>query len=197
MLPPAETRGAPRASHQRGFTLLEVMVAIAILGISLLALLGLHHSSLQSVIRSQDTTQAVMLAQALMTEAELERFPPVGNSSGNFDNMFPGLYRNFQWQRQVMQAPTFPDVRIVKVLVLYGAGLHRTFALTEYLHEPSIEESENGGPAGQGGTVGSGQGGGVGGGQGGGFSPGQGGGQFGGNPNNPGTPGGRRRGRRR
>jgi type II secretion system protein I len=129
-----------------GFTLLEVMVAIAILGVALLALLGLHHQSLESVIRSQDTTQAVMLGQALMSEAELERFPPVGTNSGTFDKLFPGRYRNFSWQRLVTQSPIFPDIRIVKVLVLYGAGQRRQFTLTEYLHEPSVESPSGGAP---------------------------------------------------
>ena len=54
----------------RAFTLLEVMVAMAILGIALLGLLGLHHQSMVSVIRAQQTTRAAMLAQAVMTEAE-------------------------------------------------------------------------------------------------------------------------------
>ena len=54
--------------NSRGFTLVEVMVAIAILGIAMLGLLGLHHQSLQSVIRAQDTTRAAMLAQAVMTQ---------------------------------------------------------------------------------------------------------------------------------
>ncbi len=128
-----------------GFTLLEVMVAIGILGIALLALLGLHHQSLESVIRAQDTTRAVMLAQALMTEAELERFPPVGNTAGTFENMFPGRYRNFQWQRQVTQSPMFQDLRIVKVRVLYGPGRRRSFMLTEYLHAPTALEPGAGG----------------------------------------------------
>ncbi len=151
------SRGAQHGRIARpGFTLLEVMVAIAILGIALLALLGLHHQSLQSVIRAQDTTQAVMLAQALMTETELERFPPVGNTAGNFENMFPGLYRNFQWQRQVTQSPMFPDVRVVKVLIQYGPARRRSFVLTEYLHLPTAQEPDAG--QGGGGTAQGGQG---------------------------------------
>jgi general secretion pathway protein I len=131
--------GGPAA--RRGFTLLEVMVAIGILGIALLALLGLHHQSLESVIRSQDTTRAVMLAQALMTEAELERFPPVGNTGGGFDNMFPGRYQNFRWQRQVTQSPMFSDIRVVKIIIFYGPRQSRSFKLAEYLHQPMPEET--------------------------------------------------------
>jgi general secretion pathway protein I len=119
-----------------GFTLLEVMVAIAILGTALVSLLGLHHQSLQSVIRAQDMTRASMLAQAVMTEAELERFPDLGKTTGDFQASFPGQFRDFQWERTVEASGNFPDVREVKILVRYGPNLGGSFALVEFLHSP-------------------------------------------------------------
>ena len=124
-------------SHRaRGFTLLEVMIAIAILGIALLGLLGLHHQSLQSVIRAQQSTRASMLAQAVMTEAELERYPDLGRSSGDFESSFPGEFPDFRWERVVAASGMFPDVRKVKVVVRYGPKLMQSFELIEYLHSP-------------------------------------------------------------
>ena len=120
----------------RGFTLLEVMIAIAILGIALLGLLGLHHQSLQSVIRAQQSTRASMLAQAVMTEAELERYPDLGRSNGDFESSFPGEFPDFRWEREVAASGMFPDVRKVKVVVRYGPKLMQSFALIEYLHSP-------------------------------------------------------------
>src|SRR5258707_14523551 len=84
-----------------GFTLLEVMVAIAILGIALLGLLGLQHQSMQSVIRAQQSTRASMLAQAVMTETELERYPDLGRSNGDFESSFPGEFKDFRCEREV------------------------------------------------------------------------------------------------
>ena len=95
----------------RAFTLLEVMVAMAILGIALLGLLGLHHQSMVSVIRAQQTTRAAMLAQAVMTEAELERFPDLGMTSGDFQAAFPNEFPDFRWARNVVESGMFPDVR--------------------------------------------------------------------------------------
>jgi general secretion pathway protein I len=128
--------GIKRRGFGDGFTLLEVMVAIAILGTALVSLLSLHHQSMQSVIRAQDMTRASMLAQAVMTEAELERFPDLGRSSGNFQSSFPGQFQDFRWERLVEASANFPDVREVKILVRYGPGQSRSFALVEFLHSP-------------------------------------------------------------
>jgi type II secretion system protein I len=123
-------------SYARAFTLLEVMVAIAILGIALLGLLGLQHQSMQSVIRAQQSTRASMLAQAVMTEAELERFPDLGLTHGDFEGSFPGEFPDFRWQRDVEDSGMFPDVRKVRVLIQYGPKLTQSFALVEFLHSP-------------------------------------------------------------
>lgn len=126
----------PLNRRARGFTLLEVMVAMAILGIALLGLLGLQHQSMQSVIRAQQSTRASMLAQAVMTEAEIERFPDLGRTTGDFQSAFPGEFPDFRWEREVDPSAKFPDVRVVKVLIRYGPTLSQNFELVEYLHSP-------------------------------------------------------------
>lgn len=118
------------------------MVAIAILGIALMGLLGLQHQSMQSVIRAQQSTRASMLAQAVMTEAELERYPDLGRTSGDFESSFPGEFPDFRWEREVAESGTFPDVRVVKVLIRYGPTLSQNFALIEYLHNPIPPDQE-------------------------------------------------------
>ncbi len=119
-----------------GFTLLEVMIAIAIIGIAATALLSLHHSNLQSVIKAQNLTRAAMLAQGLMSQAELERFPPPGRNHGDFAQLYPGAYRNFRWEREVVQSPLFPDIERVRVSVYYGPRFRERFTLTEFLRNP-------------------------------------------------------------
>jgi type II secretion system protein I len=131
------------ARRARAFTLLEVMIAIAILGIGLVGLLGLHHQSMQSVIRAQEETRASMLAQTVMTEAELERYPDLGRITGNFQAAFPGKFPDFRWEREVDASGTFPDVRKVTVLISYGPRLSQHFVLVEFLHSP-IPPDQNG-----------------------------------------------------
>jgi general secretion pathway protein I len=134
-----------------GFTLLEVMIAIAFIGIALIALLALHHSDMQAVIRAQDLTRAAMLGQSLMSEAELERFPAPGSSHGDFSQIYPGEFPNFRWTRTVQPSPVFPDITRVRVSVFYGPGFKRSLSLTEFMHNPTLPVPPGlGGPGGTG-----------------------------------------------
>ncbi len=132
----AAAAGKAARAARAGFTLIEVLIAIAVLGIALLALLSLEHQDLQSVIRAQEISRAAMLAQALMTQAELERLPPLGTTSGNFDQLYPGQYPNFRWARSVEPSSVFPDLRKVEIHVIYGPHLGRNYAVVEFLHSP-------------------------------------------------------------
>jgi type II secretory pathway pseudopilin PulG len=121
----------------RAFTLLEVMIAVAFIGIAMLALLSLHQNNLASVILAQDLTRASMLAQQLMSTAEVARFPEPGRTHGDFNRDYPGQFNNFRWEREVNVIPQFPDMCRVRISVLYGHGFRRRFDLVEYMHNPN------------------------------------------------------------
>jgi type II secretion system protein I len=126
-----------RTSFAAAFTLLEVMIAVAFVGIALIALLSLHQSDMQSVIRAQELSRAAMLAQTVMTQAEMERFPPPGDTNGDFSSLYRGRFRNFRWQRSVTQSPLFPSVCRVEIRVLYGHRYRNRFDLVEFMHNPA------------------------------------------------------------
>ena len=75
-----------------GFTLFEVLVAVAVVAIALVTFMGLHLHSLDDTIRAQDLTTAVLLAQAKL--AAMGEFPDTGEATGKFEG--PELER-FQW----------------------------------------------------------------------------------------------------
>jgi general secretion pathway protein I len=92
-----------RVKHQAhiraaGFTLLEVLIAVAIVAIALVTFMGLHLRSLDATIRAQDLTTAVLLAQAKM--ATMGEFPDTGEEQGKFEG--PELER-FQWATAVTE----------------------------------------------------------------------------------------------
>jgi general secretion pathway protein I len=129
--------GAASWNAGRGFTLLEVMIAVAFIGIAMLALLSLHRSNLESVIRAQDLTRASMLAQQIMSTAEVDRFPTPGQTRGDFSRDYPGVLNNFRWERDVAVIPQFPDICRVRVSIMYGHDYDRRFDLVEFMHNPT------------------------------------------------------------
>src|SRR5262249_48090530 len=85
-------------THAAGFTLLEVLVAVAIVAIVLVTFMGLHLRSLDATIRAQDLSTAVLLAQGKM--ATMGEFPETGEEQGRFEG--PELAR-FQWVTAVTE----------------------------------------------------------------------------------------------
>ena len=106
-------RADPRTA---GFTLLEVLVAVAVLGFALVSLLGLHVRNIDLIDRDQRVTEATLLARGLMAEVEAERFPDLGLSEGDFELDYPDRYPDLRWEREVTPGPV-PLIREVRVRV--------------------------------------------------------------------------------
>jgi len=86
--------------RQGGFTLLEVMVAVAIIAIALTALLGSHSQSISLAGEAKFYTTASLLAQRKMAELELTGFDDLVSDRGDFGEEFPG----YRWEVKVDQA---------------------------------------------------------------------------------------------
>jgi general secretion pathway protein I len=109
----ASARAPGRAA---GFTLLEVLVAVAVLGLALVSLLGLHVRNIDLIGRDQRVTEATLLARALMTGIATAPFPELGASAGDFELDYPDRYPDVRWEQEVLTTP-FPGLREVRVRV--------------------------------------------------------------------------------
>jgi general secretion pathway protein I len=108
-----------KAAGQRAFTLLEIMVAMAIIGIALIALLSLGNRSIAIHSRLQHLTQATLLAQQKMAESELEARRVGGAKLADDDGVFAEPFSNYRWRITISGTP-LPAVQMVTVTVLWG-----------------------------------------------------------------------------
>lgn len=106
------------ASSRAGFTFLELLVALAILGSAFLVLLTAHTAALRQEARARRLMTAGLLARQVLTDTEVNGFPELGGDDGDFGEEFP----EYKWARTVL-TPSLPlpvtsvDVREVHIQV--------------------------------------------------------------------------------
>jgi general secretion pathway protein I len=105
-------------SQRSGFTLLEIMIALAIVSIAMVSLLALANRSIGVHDRLQRITAATLLAQGKMAETELSARH--GALEGvEVQGEFSDPYAAYRWQITYADTP-LPSVQMVTVKVLWG-----------------------------------------------------------------------------
>jgi general secretion pathway protein I len=98
-----------RNSAERGFTLIEIMVALAVFSLAVLALVRLEGATVRGAGLIDETTAAQMVARNVALDALTEAQPPApGRSNGTEVNGG----RTWQWTRQVSSTGEATVVRI-------------------------------------------------------------------------------------
>jgi general secretion pathway protein I len=113
---------ALRTSNLKGFTLLEVMVAVAILGMVLVTLLGVKNRSMQDVVLADRITTATLLAKSKMIETLATT---VTNTVFEDEGEFPEEeFKDYTWKQSISKIEPLVNVKIteVRVAVLWKEG---------------------------------------------------------------------------
>lgn len=115
-------RGATRAP--RAFTLLEVMVAIAILAFALVSVSQIVAASLRSQVLARDLEVATLLARGKMAELtekyEREGFPlGGGGDDGSFED---DGHPEVRWETTLIEPPSTLDGKALASLFMGGTG---------------------------------------------------------------------------
>jgi general secretion pathway protein I len=114
---------------RRGFTLMEVMIAMAILAISLVAVYQSQSQSLSMALDSRFLTTASLLAQGRM--AEIDAASPLQLTSGNGD--FGEAFPDYKWEMAVSNVEEIPLLKRISLTVTHGRMIRRnTYRLTFY-----------------------------------------------------------------
>lgn len=100
-----------------GFTLLEVLVSLAILSATLVLAYRVVTGALAAESRSERWTECALLAETLFREAT-EKFPEVQQTEGGF----PAPRNAFSWKQTVTQSALYADARIVEISVTWKSG---------------------------------------------------------------------------
>ena len=74
--------------QSKGFSLLEVMIALAILGMALVAIFQLFSLSLRSTRNAEDYTKAIFYARSMMDEAFIFVDPSGESTSEEYENRY-------------------------------------------------------------------------------------------------------------
>jgi type II secretion system protein I len=114
-----------RSVPPKGFTLLEVLVSLAILSATLVMAYRVTSGAIAASDRSEAQTVASLLGEEKFREAT-EKFPSIQETDGKF----PDPHEGYAWTLAVRQA-VHPDAREVHVSVSWEIdGVTQTFTLS-------------------------------------------------------------------
>ena len=130
-------RYALKASSQTsdgriGFTLVEVLVALGLLGITMVAVFNVLRTCATAAHHARMLTQSVLLAERLMTETRLQENPAFENHEGS-----EGFY---SWMVRVSPTPV-EDLGAVHVQVMWSEqGRAQQYDLVSLMNMKSFGE---------------------------------------------------------
>jgi general secretion pathway protein I len=102
---------------EKGFTLLEVMVALAILSVALVVLFSQQATSISRGNEARITTKAALLAQERMAGLLAEERLSMGTEEGEVNDSIPP----FKWRQQVEES-SVEGMKRLSVIILWKEG---------------------------------------------------------------------------
>ncbi|HBO46087.1 MAG TPA: hypothetical protein DD670_19620 [Planctomycetaceae bacterium] len=132
-------------SPRRGFTLFEVLLALAIAGSAMAVIAQVVWSGMDNARITQDLVQAELLAQSLMAELLSGIRPLESSDNGSFEEEADGLDEPERWTYSVVVTPLESE-SLVSVVVTVRADPDKPrpveYSLCQWVLIPSTEEAE-------------------------------------------------------
>ncbi|HUH56410.1 MAG TPA: prepilin-type N-terminal cleavage/methylation domain-containing protein [Rhodanobacter sp.] len=132
-----------RATRANGFTLLEVLAAIALLGIAFAILMQVAGGAIGLTSQAADASAAAMWARSKLDSAyAVEPLQP-GHSAGRFDRKFRWQLDVTPWHAPAADDPTPLQLYQLDLQVSWGAAAHPHTANFRTLRLLSADRSTN------------------------------------------------------
>lgn len=128
-------RSASRLRSTDGFTLLESVVALLILGLALTPLLGSVTAGVRAQDRLEGSQEAVSLAEAKMAELALVPVDSIPLYLEPRTGWFPAPFGRYRWRALLRPEPQSPALVRGAVLVEWKNG---SYSLETFFHRPEM-----------------------------------------------------------
>jgi general secretion pathway protein I len=116
-----------RRSAEHGFTLLEMLVALAVFSLAALALIRLQSVTVRTAADLSERTMAQVVAHNLMVELATDARPPaMGDSEGEVENGG----KAWHWARHVA---ALDDRRLIRVDLVVEGGVGQSPAALSFV----------------------------------------------------------------
>jgi len=115
----------------RGFTLIEVLVAVVILAVGIVGIGRSYVISVGALGIGRESTEALCLLKQKISEIELTAIEAGGIDTGYSSGSFEGEYSDYEWEAQVTSVYTKLNEVDLKVR---KRGSRRVFTLATYLY---------------------------------------------------------------
>lgn len=129
-----------KADDQNGFTLIEIVVALAILSLALPALLHSFTEAAKGQALAENRTTALYLLKFRLAAIEAEGYPDIGEEDGEF-----GEDSRFRWQSDVQEVESeeIEGLRLVTVTVTWQErGEERVISTSTYLADRQMPQQQ-------------------------------------------------------
>ena len=125
---------------ENGFTLVEILVTLAILAAVLPALLNAFASAARNQALSDNSTTALYLLKFQMAQIEMEGFPDVGEASGEF-----GENSRYRWDSVIedVESEEIENVRRIQVTVTWiHKSRERSMSMTTFVADRQKSQTQ-------------------------------------------------------
>ncbi len=126
--------GLAEAMSEKGFTLLEVLVALSVIAIAMISVIRLQSQTIGMSEAVKFYSVAPFLAQAKITDALMDPQAYRGGASGGFGEDHPG----FSWQVEINENEPEPKdspgllLAEIRAKIIAGGSREMTYTVTRY-----------------------------------------------------------------